>query len=86
MTIFKTISEARASLTSLVDEVSEGSDPVTITVKGKPKAVIISPEELDSLRETLDLLSNPKIAKDLRVGLREAKEGKGTPLKEFDWN
>ena len=30
-------------------------DRVTITVNGKPKAVVLSPEELESLEETAEI-------------------------------
>ena len=50
------ITEAREKLTTLVDRAARLMEKYTITVKGKPKAVIISSEEYDSLQETLDIL------------------------------
>ncbi len=35
-------------------------DRVTVTRNGRPSAVLISPEELTSLEDTLDLLSDPE--------------------------
>lgn len=77
------ISQARANLSDLVEKVDKHMDRVTITVNGKPKATLISAEELESLEETAGILSIPGARKSIMQGLREAKEGKGTPLSEL---
>jgi antitoxin YefM len=38
---------------------------VTITRNGRPAAVLISPDDLDALEETLDVLSNPSTMRRL---------------------
>jgi antitoxin YefM len=43
---------------------------VVVTRNGRPVAVLISPDELDSLEETIDLLSDD----EARASLRRAKE------------
>ncbi len=77
-----TISDARATLPDLVNKVSKNMDRVTITVNGKPKAVVLSPEELESLEETAEVLAIPNILEDLAKSRKEAKKGKLIPLEE----
>lgn len=82
MTNLIPISDVRAKLPDLVDKVNKRLDRVTITVNGQPKATLISAEELDSLEETLEILSNPKLMKELRKAEKEIEEGKGIPWEE----
>jgi antitoxin YefM len=53
-------------LSEFVDRVQREHDRVVITRNGRPAAVLISPDDLDSLEETLDLLSDRKAIKELR--------------------
>lgn len=41
---------------------------VTITRNGRPAAVLINPEDLEALEETLDVLSDPAAMQRLRAG------------------
>lgn len=77
------ISQARANLPDLVEKVNKNMDRVVITVNGKPKATLVSAEELESLEETAGILSIPGAKKSIMQGLKEAKEGKGIPLSEL---
>jgi len=47
MTNLVAISDARANLPELVSKVNKNMDRVIITVNGQPKAVVLSPEELE---------------------------------------
>ena len=51
-------------------------DRVVLTKNGKPATVLVSPEELESLEDTLDLLSNPKIVKAIDKARKEVASGK----------
>jgi prevent-host-death family protein len=53
------LSEVKARLSEMVDRVCRTHDRITVTRNGRPTAVLISLEELESLEETLDLLSEP---------------------------
>jgi prevent-host-death family protein len=55
-------------LSEFVDRVQQEHDRVVITRNGTPAAVLISPDDLDSLEETLDLLSDRRAIKELRDG------------------
>ena len=71
------ISDAREKLPTLIDKVSEGLERFLITVNNKPKAVMLSFEELESLEETLEIMAIPGATKSIKKGLKEAKTGRG---------
>jgi len=76
-----TVSEARANLYRLIDEVAESHVPIRITGK-RNSAVLVSEKDWASVQETIYLLSVP--------GMRESvKEGIDAPVEEFktelDW-
>lgn len=50
-------------------------DRVTITRNGRPVAVLISVDELDSIEETLDVLSDPEEVAAIREGEAEIARG-----------
>ena len=60
-----TYSAARANLARTMDRVCEDHEPIIITRNGRPAAVLISPEELTSLEDTLELLSDPDAMRQL---------------------
>lgn len=78
------ISELRANLPSLINRVSEKLERLVITVSGKPKAVVISPEELESLEETAEILATPGALKAIKKSQKEIREGKYITLEEFE--
>jgi len=78
------ITTARTNLPDIVTRVSDTLDRVTITVNGKPKAVLVSAEELESLEETAEVLSIPGAKRSIKQGLKEAKVGRGVALSELE--
>jgi len=77
------ISDARNNLPKLIDDVAEYMKRFVISVSGKPKAVLISAEELESLEETAEILSDPQTYKSIMKGYKQAKLGKGKLLNDF---
>lgn len=70
-------SNARDSeLRAAVELLRQGSEDVTVTDHGEPVAVLISPEELASLRETVDMLRIPGAVDAVDEGLRDADAGR----------
>ncbi len=53
-------------LSEFVDRVQKEHDRVTITRNGTPAAVLISPDDLEALEETLEILGDRKAVKELR--------------------
>ena len=54
------LAEVKAKFSEMVDRVEHTHDRITVTRNGRPAAVLISPEELASLEDTLELLSDPE--------------------------
>ena len=77
------ISQARAKLPNLVEKVNKNMDRVVITVNGKPKATLISAEELESLEETAEILSVPGAFEDIKEGMEQIKRGEFTRLEDL---
>ena len=77
------ISDARANLPDLVKKVNKNLDRVTITINGKPKAVLVSEEELSSLEETAEILAIPGAKKRIIKGAEEIKKGKFVNLSDL---
>jgi antitoxin YefM len=53
------LSSVKAHLSELVDRVEDQHDRVVVTRNGKPAAILISHDDLESLEETLSILSDP---------------------------
>jgi prevent-host-death family protein len=65
----KTITEARANLYALVEEVCEQHEEVEIRGK-RGSAVLVSLEDWRAIQETVYLLSVPGMRESIRKGLR----------------
>ncbi len=69
--------EARTNFYKLLDEVGDNLRRFIITHRGRPRAIVMPIEELESWQETLDVISeNPNIMEDLAKAKKEIKEGK----------
>lgn len=69
------LSEIKKRLSEIVDGVEAQHDRVVLTRNGRPAAVILSPDDLESLEETLDILSNPAVMRDIRKAESELDGG-----------
>ena len=72
--------EVKAHLSELVDRVSREHDRVVVTRNGRPVAVLISPDELEGLEETLELLSDDETRASLRRAAAEDETGQAEVL------
>lgn len=63
------ISEVKARLPELVTGVEEREEEVVVTRKGKPAAVLVNYSEYERLKETIDVLSDPDLMRQLRKSL-----------------
>ena len=74
--------EAKAHLSELVDKVVGEHERFVFTRNDRPAAVLMSPDELESLEETLENLRDPDLMGSIRKSRREAAEGKRLRLKD----
>ena len=70
------LAEIKKRLSEIVDGVESRHDRVVLTRHGRPAAVIVSPEDLESLEETLEILSNPAAVRAIRKAEHEIDKGK----------
>jgi prevent-host-death family protein len=75
-------SEVKAHLSEIADRVEEQHDRVVVTRKGRPVFVIMSPDDLESLEETLDIARDAKLMRSIRRSLDEANQGKRLKLRD----
>ncbi len=69
------LADIKKRLSEIVDGVERRHDRIVLTRRGRPAAVIISPDELESLEETLDLLSDPVAIREIRAGESAVADG-----------
>ena len=78
------LSHVKAHLSEIADRVEGQHDRVVVTRKGRPAAVLVSPEDLDSLEETLAVLSDPALMRQIRESEAELEHGEeGVTLEEL---
>ena len=70
------LSEAKAHLSRLVDEVEGRDEEVVITRNGRAAAVLVSPSDLESLKETAAVRSETALVAEIRRGLSALKRGR----------
>lgn len=69
------LGEAKDKLSALVDDAESTHDIITITKHGRPAAVLMSADDLESLQETVYWLSQPGIAADIAQAERDHADG-----------
>ncbi|MFV2020573.1 type II toxin-antitoxin system Phd/YefM family antitoxin [Micromonospora sp. LOL_023] len=69
------ITEAKARIAELADRVAREHDHFTITRNGRADVMLISVAEYESMRETLDLLSDNEALADLRQSREDFASG-----------
>ncbi|MBM4309266.1 MAG: type II toxin-antitoxin system Phd/YefM family antitoxin [Deltaproteobacteria bacterium] len=67
------VSEAKMKLSGLIDTVNATDEEVVITKNGRPAAVLVSPEEFESLKETAAVRSDSALMKEIKEGLKALK-------------
>ena len=69
------LSEAKDKLSGLVEEAESTHEIITITKHGRPAAVLMAAEDLESLHETLYWLSQPGIRESIAEAERAVAGG-----------
>ena len=68
------LGEAKDKLSALVDDAETTHDIITITKHGRPAAVLMSADDLESLQETVFWLSQPGIRDTIAAAESEYAE------------
>ena len=70
------LSEVKANLSGLVEDVERRDEEVMITKNGRPAAVLVSPDEYESWKETLAVRSDKNLMREIKTGLTALKARK----------
>jgi len=70
------LSEAKSRLSGLVEQVRSLEEQVMITRNGRPAAVLVSAEEFERWKETIEVRGDAALMKEIRAGLRALKARK----------
>jgi len=70
------LSEVKMNLSSLVQDVHKRDEEIMITKNGSPVAFLISSDEYDGWKETMAILSDPEMMKQIRKNQQQFKAGK----------
>ncbi len=74
------LAEVKNRLSQVVERLEREHGRVVITKHGKPAVVMLSVQDLESLEETLAILSSPGLRQDIREAERDVATGTTTPL------
>jgi antitoxin YefM len=77
------LSYVKAHLSEITDRVEGEHERVVVTRKGRPAAVLVSPEDLASLEETLAVLSDPDLMGRIGEGKAAVESGDTLGLEEL---
>jgi prevent-host-death family protein len=72
------LSDAKARLSEIADEVDRTHERVHITRNGREYVVLISAEDLESIEATLELLSDPQAMAEIREADADVAAGNVT--------
>ncbi|WNV74773.1 type II toxin-antitoxin system Phd/YefM family antitoxin [Geodermatophilus sp. DSM 44513] len=69
------LADVKAHLSGLVARVSGQHERVYVTVHGRPSAVLLAPEDLESLEETIEILADQDVMRRLHASEAELSAG-----------
>lgn len=75
MTEYRSLADVKAHLSEIVDLVESEHERVVITRHGRPAAVLLSTGDLESVEETLDILSAPGALAQIHAAHDEIEAG-----------
>ena len=62
------LSEVKARLSEVVDEIVTTQERVTVTRNGRPVAVVLSTDDMEAIEETLVILSDSAAMREIQQG------------------
>jgi len=78
------LSEAKIKLSELIERVYSTDEEIIITKNGRPSAVLISPDEYESWKETVLIEADQDLMSEIKRGLAALKKkGKLYTLEEL---
>ncbi len=74
------LAEVKSHLSELVSRVHTQHERVTVTVHGRPSAVLLAVEDLEALEETIAVLSDSDALRQLAASDAELARGEGEDI------
>ena len=68
------LSEAKMKLSELIEKVQSTDEEVVITKNGRPAAVLVSPDEFESWRETIAIKADGDLMTEIKKGISALKK------------
>lgn len=78
------LAEVKNRLSEVVEEVEREHARVVITKHGRPAAIVLSIDDLESLEETLSVMSSPQLVADISEARAAIKDGDVTVVSKED--
>jgi prevent-host-death family protein len=78
------LAEAKAHLSEVVNRVSTQHERVTVTVHGRASAVLLAPEDLERLEETIAVLADNDLLRQLAEADVDVASGRVETADELD--
>jgi antitoxin YefM len=75
-------SEVKAHLSEVADRVEREHDRILVTRNGRPSFVLLSPDDLAALEESIDILQDDELMDSLRTSRRQVTVGDTVPLRD----
>ena len=69
------LAQVKSKFSEMIDRVEHTHDRIVVTRNGRPAAVMVSPDDLASLEDTLELLSDPDAMRELTEAKHAAATG-----------
>ena len=70
------ITQAKAKLLDMVRQLRDTNDTIAITKNGVPEAVMLSMKKFEGFLETIDILADPELMKQLKGSAKDVKTGR----------
>ena len=77
------ISDLQSKAKKIIESVKQTRDPVIITQRGRPAALLVNYEDYEGMVATLEEMSQPDWRERLAEAERDSKAGKGIELEDF---
>lgn len=77
------LAEIKAHLSEIVDRIEGQHQRIILTRNGRPAAVLLSPDDLEALEDTLEILSNPDAVAEIERAREEIARGEGVTAEEL---
>lgn len=74
------LGEVKNRLSEVIERLEREHGRVVITKHGRPAAVVLSIEDLESLEETLDVLGDPALLRSVAKAVREIARGEARTM------